>query len=245
MLVQTDLSQAELRVMAALSGDQWMLNALQEGQGDFFDQHMMPVCFPNEDLAALKNDPIRKKELRTQVKTVQYGLAFGRKAPAIAVELGLHVQEAQGIIDNYFSKATRFAEWREEVMEAAVKPEKRDMLITPFGRKYQSEIVTHKNEWKIKNEALSFLPQSTASDICLVTAIRIHPQIKQMGGHIVALVHDAIIVEIHVPSPGRATPEAIGGYIQQEFRKTGEMVFGDTVPFLSEFSVGRSWGDLV
>lgn len=247
MLVQVDLSQAELRVMAALSDDEWMLSALQEGAGDFFDTYMMPVCFPNEDMTALKADPVRKKELRTQVKTVQYGLAFGRKAGAIARELGMSFSEAQSIIDNYLTTAPKFALWREQVMEAAVNEDKRDILISPFGRRFQSEVVTSKNEWKIKNEALSFLPQSTASDICLVTAIRVHPRIKELGCHIVNVVHDAIIVEVPDATqrqyPGLA--DSIGMLIQDEFRKTGQMVFGDKVPFLSEYSTGRSWGDLV
>lgn len=249
MLVQVDLSQAELRVMAALSDDDWMLSALQEGAGDFFDTYMMPVCFPNEDMELLKSSPVRKKELRTQVKTVQYGLAFGRRAAAIAKELGMSQLQAQAIIDNYLATAPKFAEWRVNVMEAATVPEKRDMLITPFGRRFQSEVVTSANAWKIQNEALSFLPQSTASDICLVTAIRVHPVIKELGAHIVNIVHDAIIVEVPDNAPGIDSSERLAEHIvkliQNEFRATGRMVFGDKVPFLSEGSFGRSWGDLL
>ena len=239
-LVQADLSQAELRVMALLSGDTWMINALQEGQGDFFDTHMMPVCFPNEDLAVLATLPVKKKELRTQVKTVQYGLAFGRQAYAIGVELGIDVRDAQKIIDNYLATAPQFAQWREDVMEAAVNPEQRDLLVNPFGRRFQSEVVTGKNLKNIQREALSFLPQSTASDICLSTAIRIHPWIKERGAHIVALIHDAIVVE----APNDYSADTIGKYIQKEFRLTGEMVFGTAVPFLSEYALGDNWGEL-
>lgn len=234
--------------MAALSDDPWMLGALQEGQGDFFDNHMMPVCFPYADPNLLKTDPVYKKELRTQVKTVQYGLAFGRQAKAIGVELNMPTASAQGIIDNYLHKAAGFAAWREDVKQAAIHEDRRDMLVTPFGRKFQSEVVTPKNEWKIQNEALSFLPQSTASDICLVTAIRVHPEIKARGAHIVNVVHDAIIVEVPENdgySVAVRKAELIGDLIQDEFRKTGEMIFGNKVPFLSEYSVGRSWGDLL
>ncbi len=250
MLVQCDLAQAELRCMAALSDDQWMLAALQENQGDFFDTHMMPVCFPQVDPNLLKADPVLKKELRTKVKTIQYGLAFGRQAYAISVELGISPAEAQTIIDNYLLAAPQFAQWRLDVMEAAINPAKRDLLISPFGRKFQSEIITHKNQGNVQREALSFLPQATASDICLVTAIRVHPQIKAMGCHIVALVHDAIIVDVpHKFDPNKQQNEVlahkVGLLIQSEFRRTGEMVFGNKVPLLSEFSIGRSWGDLL
>lgn len=237
-LVQTDLSQAELRVMAALSDDVWMLNALQEGQGDYFDEHMMPICFPGVDVNAI--DAVTRKELRTQIKTVVYGLAFGRQAGAIAAELGISRAKAQAIINNYLFTAFGFAAWREEIIAAATDLSKRSILVTPFGRTFQSEVITGKNANAIEREALSFLPQGTASDICLTTAIRIHPIIKSMGGHIVALIHDAIIAE--APNPVIATE--IGFLTMKEFRVTGEMVFGNKVPFLSEFSIGNTWGEL-
>jgi DNA polymerase I - 3''-5'' exonuclease and polymerase domains len=238
-LVQADLSQAELRVMAALSGDKWMLNALQEGQGDFFDSHMMPICFPQVDLLGLS--PVDHKEFRTKVKTVQYGLAFGRQAMAIGIELGISVHEAQDIIDNYLNTAQEFALWREDVMAAATDESKRDFLVSPFGRRFQSEVITKKNKSNVEREALSFLPQSTASDICLTTAIRVHPVIKsEYNSHIVSLVHDAILVEC----PNPVVANEVGKMIQKEFRKTGEMVFGDLVPFLSAYDVGDSWGAL-
>ena len=89
LITNVDLSQAELRAMALLSQDEWMMAALQEGQGDFFNNHMMPVCFPWIEVEFDSVDqyaelmPIEHKENRTKVKGIQYGLAFGRSAPAI------------------------------------------------------------------------------------------------------------------------------------------------------------------
>jgi DNA polymerase I-like protein with 3'-5' exonuclease and polymerase domains len=230
--------------MAALSDDPWMLAALREGAGDYFDTYMMPVCFPSINMSNIT--AIEKKEFRVQVKTVVYGLAFDRGDRAIGFELGISQREARTIIDNYLSTANKFAQWREDVKEAAVNPLKRDLLVSPFGRRFQSEVVTHVNMAAIKREALAFLPQATSSDICLVTAIRVHDWIKSQGAHIVALVHDAILVEIPEKHPPTAQKLAdkIGKHIQSEFRITGEAVFGDKVPFLSEYSFARSWGDL-
>jgi DNA polymerase I-like protein with 3'-5' exonuclease and polymerase domains len=73
----------------------------------------------------------------------------------------------------------------------------------------------------------------------LITGIRIHDKVKQTGSHIVALVHDAILIE----APDDDTAKMLGKFVSLEMRKTGEMFF-DTVPFLSEWSIGRSWGDL-
>lgn len=244
-LINCDLSQAELRVMALLSNDAWMINALQEGRGDYFDNFMMPVAFPERvahfgDVARWKAEqPVEHKEARTKVKAVQYGLAFGREAKAIALELGMSVRDAAAIISNYLATAEGFAAWREAVQQAAVDPSKRELLINPFGRKFQSEVITSRNKRNIQREALSFLPQSTSSDICLSTGIRINKNLQQNGYHIFNIVHDALMIE--GPEDGA---DDVGKFVAAELRETGRMVFGDTVPFLAEYSVGKSWADL-
>lgn len=245
VLINADLSQAELRCMALFSNDEWMINALQEGRGDFFNNHLMPIAYPAKvahygDVARWQAaDPVDHKEARTSCKAVQYGLAFGRQAAAIAKELKMPVRDAQAIIDNYLSTASNFAQWRQDVMEAAINPAKRDLLINPFGRRFQSEVITPKRMHNIQREALSFLPQSTSSDICLSTGIRINKTLKQSGYHIFNIVHDALMIE----GPAEDA-DTIGQYVASEMRETGRMVFGDAVPFLAEYSIGPSWADL-
>lgn len=246
VLINSDLSQAELRCMAIFSGDEWMQAALQEGQGDFFSFHMMPAgypeLFPNgvaDVLAYQESNPVDFKEKRTNMKGVQYGLAFGRQAAAIGKALGLPTRTAQQIINNYFAKATGFAQWREDVMEAAVTPSKRDLLLNPFGRRFHSELVTPRNAANVQREALSFLPQSTSSDICLTTAIMIDSTLEAAGYRIFNVVHDAIMVI----GPEEGAHE-MGKFIGEKFGEVGRLVMGDAVPFLSEYSIGTSWADL-
>lgn len=245
-LLNVDLSQAELRVSAVLSGDKWLRASLQEGGGDFFDQHMLPVAYPGTvarygSVELFKRaEPVEHKETRTSCKGVMYGLAFGRGAQAIAKEIGMKARGAQVIIDNLFETAPEFAQWRDDIMEAAVDPSKRDMLTTVFGRRYQRELITSsKQEAAVKREALAFLPQSTASDICLSTAIRVHPMLKSAGYRIFNVVHDAIMVE----GPDEDA-DMVGAYIGLELRKTGLEMLGDSVPFLSDYSKGTDWGML-
>jgi DNA polymerase-1 len=231
--------------MAIFSEDQWMIAALQEGQGDFFDTHMMPVCFPwiEEEYGTVaeykKQKPVEHKEDRTKVKAVQYGLAFDRGALAIAKDLKLTVSACQYIINNYLARASNFAQWRVDVKHAAITPARRDMLINPFGRRYQSEVITSSNFRKVQREALSFLPQSTASDICLSTAMRINKQLQENDYHIFNVVHDAIMIE----GP-RTGADETGRFVVEQLRKTGLQVMGPAVPFLAEYDVGDSWSDL-
>lgn len=246
LLLNVDLSQAELRVMAIMSGDQWMQDALQEDSGDFFDNHFMPVAFPAqfavygtvEEWKA--QDPNDHKEKRVQTKSVMYGLAFGRGAKAIGIEIGQHPHDAQKIIDALFLNAPDFLHWRQRIERAAIDPSDRDFLINPFGRRYQREVITsRKQEAAVKREALSFLPQSTSSDICLTTAVRINRSLRENGYHIFNVVHDAIMIE------GPAdNAEWIGQYVGAELRETGRMIMGEAVPFLSDYSVAKDWGGL-
>lgn len=245
VLINVDLSQAELRVMAILSNDAWMIAALQEEEGDFFDYHLMPVAFPwiadkfGTVDAYKEAEPIAHKEDRTKVKAVQYGLAFGRQAKAIGDSLGIGTRDAQAIIDNYLYTATGFAQWREDIKAAATNPTKRDLLINPFGRKFQSEIITGKNRNNIEREALSFLPQSTSSDLCMTTAVRVHKDLNNAGYHIFNMVHDAIMIE----GP-EENADVIGQWVGEQLKATGLAVMGDAVPFKSDYSIGKSWSDL-
>lgn len=247
VLLNVDLSQAELRCMAIFSGDEWMIGALQEGQGDFFNNHLMPVAFPwiearYGDVAEYeRQEPVEHKENRTKVKGVQYGLAFGRSAPAIAKALDMTTQESQMIISNYFRTAPRFAEWRNAVKRAAVVESERELLVSPTGRRFQSEIITTRNMNAIQREALSFLPQSTSSDICLMSAMRLHKMLveKNIPFRIFNVVHDAIMLE-----GDEEYADMVGQLCSQIMRETGELLMGDSVPFLSEYSTGRSWADL-
>jgi len=231
--------------MAMLSGDKWMKAALQADQGDFFDNNLMPVSFPMimVEYGTIDNyiaaNPTGHKEDRTKVKAVVYGLSFARSAREIARSLKMPVAEAQQIIDNFLGAAYDFAAWRENVKMAAVDPSKRDMLVSPFGRRFQSEIVTSKNFADVQREALAFLPQATASDICLTTGIRINKPLQRQGYHIFNIVHDALMIE---GPEDRA--EEIGKYVAAELQETGRMVFGNDVPFLADYSIGDSWADL-
>lgn len=230
-LVSVDFSQAELRVMACMSDDTYLISLFQPGMPDFFDS-LMPVAFPREDLDAL--DKNTKKNMRAKLKGVIYGMSYGRKAAAIAKALGMPVKEAQSIINNYFRAAPSLYEWRMWIEQTAISPE--HTLISPFGRYYQAEVVTGRNRQNVINSGLAFLPQSTASDICVVAAMNVGKWIHEYDAYIIATIHDAILIDCpdeHIP--------IIEERVQAEMKAAGREVFGDTVPFDTEATHGKSW----
>lgn len=229
-LVSVDYSQAELRVMACLSGDEYLISLFQPGMPDFFDS-LMPVAFPRHDLASL--DKATKKNMRAKLKAVIYGLSYNRKAPAIAAELDMPVREAQSIINNYFKSAPKFYDWRVWVEETALDPTR--TLISPFGRYYQAEVVTSGNKVSIVNSAMAFLPQSTASDICVTAAMEVQKWLHEYDGYIVATIHDAILMD--VPDEYR---EIVAKRTQDEMEAAGRLIFSE-VPFATDATWGKSW----
>lgn len=231
--LEVDYSQAELRVMAVLAQDEYLMSLFQPGMPDFFDS-LLPVTFPRANIDEW--DAQTKKDNRARLKGVIYGLSYGRKAPAIAHSLDMPVQEAAAIINNYFSAAPEFYQWRQDVEYKALSYD--GVLETVFGRRFQSEIVTGRSKTNVVNSALAFLPQSTASDICVTAAIEIHKWIgPDYGANIIGSIHDAILVE----SPKQYTEE-IAQRMQAEMAASAVRAVGTQVPFATEAEWGTSWG---
>jgi len=232
ILVECDYSQAELRVMACLSNDKYLISLFQPGMPDFFDS-LMPIAYPDMDFETM--DPGKKKNLRAKLKGVIYGLSYGRKAKAIGKSLEMSERNAQSIITNYFRNAPEFYDWRVWVEQMALDEE--ETLVTPFGRYYQAEVVSGRNRQNVINSGLAFLPQSTASDLCMNAAMKVHEWIgKDYDGKIIALIHDAILTDVP-----KKHAEEVGRRIQQEMEASGRAIFGDLVPFDTEFTMGPTW----
>lgn len=191
VVMQADYSQAELRVMAALANDDWLLGIFANPDLDIFDE-MMPGAFPDREFIKGTEEA---DFMRRSLKTVVYGLAYDRQAAAIAIELGMTVRQAKALMDNFLSSADDLAELRREIRKKAHQP---NGLVTRFGRYFQHEVITPANKASVERSALSFLPQSSASDCCLVSAIRLRDWIKKnhKDWTFFALVHDAINLDV-------------------------------------------------
>lgn len=232
VIVASDFSQAELRVMATLSEDKWLQEKLRSDE-DFFDS-ILPDMFLHLDKSVL-DDPIVAKEYRTRLKTVIYGLAFSRGPAAIAEELEISVQEARDIVNRFLSNAHNLRDWRKQIEHNL---ESGNPIVTPFGRTFDKEIIAGRKDFETTlRSALSFMPQSTASDICIQAAMTADEGIRLMGGKIVATVHDSIISCV----PKNRALEA-AEYTVHVMEETGFRWMGDFVPFKADWEYGPSWG---
>lgn len=229
VLMQADYSQAELRVMAAESGDEWLISLFDNPEVDIFDQ-MLPVMFPNR----VPKNADEKKEMRAKLKAVVYGLAYGRQARAIAFELGMSVSEAQRIVTDFLTAAHGLADWRNDVLNRLHDGRG---LQTRFGRFFQHDVITPKNKGNVERSALSFIPQSSASDCCLLAAVQLVDYIRSndRDWQVAALVHDSITLDIP-----ESEAEESSELTRSILIKHGENWFPE-VKFKADGKSGFSW----
>ena len=242
-IISCDYSQAELRTVAELADDEAMIAAFQPGAPDFFDDLMTkiwPEEFPTiEAYEAFKHEqPKTAKNRRALVKSVVYGLNYGRGVAAIATALEQPFETAQHVVDQYLGAYPGLRDWQARVRHSVGRKEEDNERKTKFGLTFNPLFVSDNNYSSTQNEALAFVPQSTANDICLNAAIKINEQVGQYGARLIGLVHDATYVECP-----KETIEECSKMMEREMAKAATLVF-DRVPFAAEAEVGNNWEEV-
>jgi DNA polymerase-1 len=233
IFVQADYGQAELRVLAWLAGDQYFTQIFNDGQVDVFDD-LTPILYPGARKELMS--PEDWKELRIRVKAFVYGLNYGRTEYSIAREYGLPVNEAKAMRERFFDVIPEIVEFRKDVLRRIHRGED---LISPFGRHRRFYLITKENREELEKEALAFLPQSTASDICLNAMVAIRPQLVGTGCFVRNIVHDSILLE------GPAERQQwMADILTEEMIGSAANIVGDYIQFKVDVEVGKSWGDL-
>lgn len=242
-IISCDYSQAELRTVAELADDEAMIAAFQPGAPDFFDDLMTkiwPEEFPTiEAYEAYKHEqPKTAKNRRALVKSVVYGLNYGRGVVAISTALEQPIEVAQHVVDQYLGAYPGLRDWQARVRHSVGRKEEDNERKTKFALTFNPLFVSDSNYSSTQNEALAFVPQSTANDICLNAAIKINEQVGQYGAKLIGLVHDATYVECP-----EETIEECSKMMEREMAQAATLVF-NRVPFAAEAEVGNNWEEV-
>jgi DNA polymerase I-like protein with 3'-5' exonuclease and polymerase domains len=166
-----------------------------------------------------------------------YGLSFGRGARDISEDINCSPMYAQKIISDYLATVPGVTAWRKEVLDNV---RYNVPLVSRFGRYLLYEDVNDKNQADIERRALSFLPQSSASDCCLLAAIRLGEFIQEneLDWEMPALIHDAIILDVPRDEVEYAM-KVTGDYMVES-----AATHFPEVPFSVDSDFGLSWADL-
>lgn len=224
VLIQADYKQAEGRIICWLAQDEYLRSIFSDPEADLFTTLGRQLY---------RKDVLNKEE-RVRVKAYFYGLSFGREAFSIAREFERPTSEVERELRGFFELIPNVAQWQNDIREQVLNGKD---LVSPFGRRRRFPVVTKQNKKDVLNEALSYLPQTTASDVCLSSLIELRPRLR--GKAFIRLtIHDALVTECH-----EKDTEEVAAIMQEVMVDQGRRL-QTYVPFAVDVSVGKSWGEL-
>jgi uracil-DNA glycosylase family 4 len=228
-LIGLDFAQAELRVLTWLAKEESLRAIFADPNQDLF----LELCrrmVPGFDTFTKE----QKQETRTLIKTFAYGVSYGRTAEGVASDpdFNMSVSEAQAQMDLFNAGIPSIKAFQADVVR---KIHAGEDLINPFGRHRRFYLITESNRKNVENEAMAYLPQSTASDIGLEAACRLSDE----GIYIINLVHDALYAE----APIDEVNDTIA-LMDKVMVEVGEEITEGYVRFKTDAKIGDRWSDV-
>ncbi len=226
-LMSVDYSQIEMRVMAHLSGDDGLIEAFRSGE-DLHNFVAARVFGVDPDAVTL--------EMRSKIKAMSYGLAYGLSAFGLSRQLGISTGEAKGLMDEYFE---RFGEVRDYLRRLVAEARHTGYTATMLGRRrYLPDLLSDNRQRREMAErmALNAPIQGSAADIMKVAMLRVDEALRRdgLGSRMLLQVHDELVLEV---APGeRAALEAL-------VREAMGSAVPLDVPLDVSVGVGHSWHD--
>jgi DNA polymerase-1 len=216
-----------MRIMAHLSGDEGLIEAFRTGE----DLHR----FVGSRVFGVEPADVTA-EMRSKVKAMSYGLAYGLSAFGLSKQLTISTGEAQGLMDEYFA---RFGGVRDYLRDVVVEAGKQGYTETMFGRRRYLPDLTSDNRQRremAERMALNAPIQGSAADIMKVAMLGVDRALRESGAksRMLLQVHDELVLEV---APGeRADLEAL---VRREMGAAAEM----DVALEVSVGVGHSWHD--
>lgn len=249
--VEVDLNQAELRSLAALSGDDELCRIYvdpnskglhEEVRADLYGS---PKDWTDAQVERFKAkwyaDSVERivEEQKMRAKNVNFGIVYGITPFGLAEQIEDTPMEAARMLSAWgkkFPKAWGF------IQLCRSAPVNGKNLVTVFGHKKRFGIVTPETIVAIQNEAANFPHQSTASTITIHGGIRVQDQLREeYMTDIVNTVHDSVLME--VPCKFEII-EAVTSLVIKTMEQV-PMDWGITrIPFKAEAKAGLRWGNL-
>lgn len=190
-ILSADYSQIELRIMAAFSKDETMIEAFKQGK----DIHAITASklykVPLEDVTS---------DMRRKAKTANFGIIYGISAFGLSQRLSIPRKEAAEIIDNYFIEFPNVKAYMDDVVNQA---REREYVTTILGRRRYLPNINSRNitdRGFAERNAINAPIQGSAADMIKKAMINIHHWMKSEGlkSRMVLQVHDELVFDAHL-----------------------------------------------
>ncbi|MFT4122521.1 MAG: DNA polymerase I [Microbacteriaceae bacterium] len=224
-LLTADYSQIEMRIMAHLSGDPGLIEAFNAGE----DLHRFVGA------RVFHVEPAEVTPLmRTKVKAMSYGLAYGLSAFGLSKQLRIETAEARELMADYFARFGAVRDYLRDVVERARVD---GYTETIFGRRRPFPELSSPNRVLRENaerQALNSPIQGSAADIIKRAMIGVAADIREhgLGSRLLLQVHDELVLEV---APGEL--ERLRGIVVTRMRGAAEL----SVPLDVQVGTGENW----
>ena len=213
VLVCSDASQIELRVMAAFSRDPFLTGAFNNDE----DIHQAVTT-----LLGLSD--------RRVGKNINFGIGYGLSTPSLATLLGVSQREATQLMDEYWRRVPLLKAWFTRSKELLVS---NGFVTTMFGRINHYNLGDNDNtNASTFREANNMRVQGTAADIIKLYMAIVHYTYSMYGGCMMLTVHDEVVGEVD---------EDKGELCRSALEYIGSTVVDIGVPLRWDVHIGRSW----
>lgn len=230
LIINVDYKSLEMFMAHHLTGDPKLLENLT-GEYDIHTA-LAAVVYRKSP------DDITKDE-RQSVKSVNFGAGYGISGfklaldPAMEEATGGDPDVAQEFIDAFWNL---YSVWAQKCVEWRAQAQSEQFLTTEMGRKRRWNLITKDNKNKVNNQAINFPGQSMASDLCLSSLIRLHPELQRRGwGRVLLTVHDSLVFQVeraHIHDAVRLITETMT-----------TPPFETSTPFAVDVEIGTSYGE--
>jgi DNA polymerase I len=226
-LLTADYSQIELRIMAHLSGDRALAEAFTSGHDFHAETASRVFGVPAEEVTV---------ELRSKIKAMNYGLAYGLSSYGLSQQLRVSRDEASAFMDDYFEQFGGIRDYLEGIVAQARRDGYTETILG--RRRYLPDLVSDNRQRREMAErmALNAPIQGSAADIIKVAMLAVHRRIREQGlrSRMLLQVHDELLFEA---APGEL--DQLRELVHTEMCEAFEL----TVPLEVSMGTGRSWAD--
>jgi DNA polymerase-1 len=225
-LISIDYSQQELRLAAALSGDEGMIEAFNKDQ----DIHAETAS----ELYGIPADQVSKAQ-RSSVKAVNFGILYGLGPHALSEQTGMSFGESKDFIKRYFEIRPKLREYIEKTRKQA---EEQGYVETLLGRRRptpdakSSNFVVREGAYRA---AVNMPLQGSAADITKLAMVAVSKNLDT-DCKLLLQIHDSILLE---------TPKAKAESVAKQAKEIMENVYTDLpIKLKADVSIGQNWGEL-
>jgi len=188
VLIEADYSQFELRIAAALSGEQVLIDAFNAGE----DAHIRTAS----EIYGVGADEVTKSQ-RDAAKTINFGVLYGMSAAGLAEATKMSRSEALQFINRYFETYSDLDNFMKNVLANAKRT---GFAETWLGRRHYFPDLHTPNfsrRQAAERAAMNMPIQGTEADLMKLAMIRLDERLEQEypGAHLLMQVHDSLLVE--------------------------------------------------